>query len=298
MLRLEGLSCGYGPFQAVSDLSLEVGEGTVLALIGANGAGKSSTLMTVAGHVAVMGGKIVFDGEDITAAPARARVRRGIALAPEGRRLFPDLTVQGKPDNRRVQPAVGGGGAQCRARPRAVSPPGGAAGPTGRIDVGGRAANAGDRPRADGGAAAADDRRSLARPHAGGHRYVLPSAGPIARRRARHLARRTKHPACLRDRRLRVRARIGPRGVERHGGETPAPTALWWTRIWDWRDERTGAHTAFRCGRPQAALPTGEGLCPRVDPGRRLAGRSPHPLRERTRQDVRRQPDDRASRIA
>ena len=94
MLRLDRLSCGYGPFQAVSDLSLEVGEGTVLALIGANGAGKSSTLMTVAGHVPVMGGKIVFDGEDITAAPARARVRRGIALAPEGRRLFPDLTVR------------------------------------------------------------------------------------------------------------------------------------------------------------------------------------------------------------
>lgn len=94
MLRLERLSCGYGPFRAVTELSLEVGEGTVLALIGANGAGKSSTLMTVAGHVAVMSGGIVFDGDDITAAPARARVRRGIALAPEGRRLFPDLTVR------------------------------------------------------------------------------------------------------------------------------------------------------------------------------------------------------------
>ena len=66
----------------------------MLALIGANGAGKSSTLMAVAGHVAAMDGRIVFDGADITGEPARARVRRGIALAPEGRRLFPDLTVQ------------------------------------------------------------------------------------------------------------------------------------------------------------------------------------------------------------
>ncbi len=94
MLRLDRLSCGYGPFRAVTDLSFEIADGTVLALIGANGAGKSSTLMTIAGHVAVMGGTVVFHGEDITAEPARARVGRGIALAPEGRRLFPDLTVR------------------------------------------------------------------------------------------------------------------------------------------------------------------------------------------------------------
>ena len=94
MLRLERLSCGYGPFRAVTDLSLEVEAGTVLALIGANGAGKSSTLMTIAGHVEVSDGRVCLDGEDITATPPRARVRRGIALAPEGRRLFPDLTVR------------------------------------------------------------------------------------------------------------------------------------------------------------------------------------------------------------
>ena len=93
MLRLDRLTCGYGPFRAVTELSLEVPDGSVLALIGANGAGKSSTLMAVAGHVAVMGGRVLFDDTDITADPARARVRRGIALVPEGRRLFPDLTV-------------------------------------------------------------------------------------------------------------------------------------------------------------------------------------------------------------
>ncbi len=94
MLRLDGLSCGYGPFQVVTDLTLEVGAGTVHALIGANGAGKSSTLMTVAGHVTVMGGTVQFDDQDITRMPARQRVYLGIAIAPEGRRLFPDLTVR------------------------------------------------------------------------------------------------------------------------------------------------------------------------------------------------------------
>ncbi|MCY4395562.1 MAG: ABC transporter ATP-binding protein [Rhodospirillaceae bacterium] len=94
MLRLDRLTCGYGPFRAVTELSLEVPDGSVLALIGANGAGKSSTLMAVAGHVAVMGGRVLFDDADITAEPARSRVRRGIALVPEGRRLFPDLSVQ------------------------------------------------------------------------------------------------------------------------------------------------------------------------------------------------------------
>ena len=93
MLRLEGLSCGYGPFTAVHGLSLSVDEGEIFALIGANGAGKSSTIMAIAGHVAVQDGRILFDNADITAMPTRTRVAAGIALAPEGRRLFPDLTV-------------------------------------------------------------------------------------------------------------------------------------------------------------------------------------------------------------
>ena len=93
MLRLEGVSCGYGAFRAVDTLSFEVPKGQVFALIGANGAGKSSTIMAVAGHVRVFGGAIFLDGEDITGLPARLRVRRGIAVAPEGRRLFPDLSV-------------------------------------------------------------------------------------------------------------------------------------------------------------------------------------------------------------
>ena len=93
MLRLTELSAGYGAFTAVHGLSLTVAPASVFALVGANGAGKSSTIMAIAGHVAVQGGNIELDGQDITALPVARRVGRGIALAPEGRRLFGDLSV-------------------------------------------------------------------------------------------------------------------------------------------------------------------------------------------------------------
>ena len=94
MLRLTELSAGYGAFTAVQGLSLAVAPASVFALVGANGAGKSSTIMAIAGHVAVQGGQIELDGRDITALPIARRVGRGIALAPEGRRLFGDLSVR------------------------------------------------------------------------------------------------------------------------------------------------------------------------------------------------------------
>ena len=94
MLRLTELSAGYGAFTAVHGLSLTVAPASVFALVGANGAGKSSTIMAIAGHVAVQGGNIELDGQGITALPVARRVGRGIALAPEGRRLFGDLSVR------------------------------------------------------------------------------------------------------------------------------------------------------------------------------------------------------------
>ena len=99
MLRLDGVSCGYGLFRAVEGLTLEVRSGEVLALLGANGAGKSSTIMCAAGHVDLQAGRITMEEHDISAASPRERVQRGIALSPEGRRLFPDLSVE---DNLRV----------------------------------------------------------------------------------------------------------------------------------------------------------------------------------------------------
>jgi branched-chain amino acid transport system ATP-binding protein len=93
MLRLEDLSCGYGSVEAVRNISFDVPAGTVFALLGPNGAGKTSTLMAIMGHVDIHGGRIVLDGQDVTRQRAIDRVGLGIALVPEGRQLFSDLTV-------------------------------------------------------------------------------------------------------------------------------------------------------------------------------------------------------------
>lgn len=94
MLEIEHLRCGYGNMDAVHDLSLEVPSGAIVALVGPNGAGKTSTIMSVAGHVRVKAGRISFEGKDISLIPASRRVHLGIAVVPEGRRLFSDLSVQ------------------------------------------------------------------------------------------------------------------------------------------------------------------------------------------------------------
>lgn len=94
MLEVQGLTCGYGRFVAVRDVTFSVRRGEALAILGANGAGKTSTLMAIAGHVEVGKGTISLDGEDITSLSPMARCERGLALAPEGRRLFRDLTVR------------------------------------------------------------------------------------------------------------------------------------------------------------------------------------------------------------
>ncbi len=94
MLRLESLSCGYGEMTVVHGLTLNVPDAEISALLGANGAGKSSTIMCIAGHVAVMEGRIIYKEKDITRTTPMERVAAGIAVVPEGRRLFPSLTVK------------------------------------------------------------------------------------------------------------------------------------------------------------------------------------------------------------
>ncbi|QPF87342.1 ABC transporter ATP-binding protein [Bradyrhizobium genosp. L] len=93
MLTLDHLSCGYGAVEAVRDVSLDVPAGSIFALLGPNGAGKSSTIMAIMGHVDIHAGRIHFDGNDITRRRAVNRVDLGIAVVPEGRQLFSDLTV-------------------------------------------------------------------------------------------------------------------------------------------------------------------------------------------------------------
>jgi branched-chain amino acid transport system ATP-binding protein len=94
LIAVESLDARHGLLQAVRDVSLSVDEGETVALVGANGAGKTTLLRTIAGAHRPAGGRVIFDGADITRVPAHRRVRLGIALVPEGRRLFPDLTVE------------------------------------------------------------------------------------------------------------------------------------------------------------------------------------------------------------
>jgi branched-chain amino acid transport system ATP-binding protein len=94
LLTVESLNAGHGLLQAVRDVSLSVAEGETLALVGANGAGKTTLLRTIAGAHRPTSGRILLDGEEITRVSAHRRVGLGIALVPEGRRLFSGLTVE------------------------------------------------------------------------------------------------------------------------------------------------------------------------------------------------------------
>ena len=94
MLSLSGVSASYGSVPAVSDISIEVGEGEAVGLLGANGAGKSTTLRAISGLVRLTAGKVNFLGKDISALPPYRVTELGIAHVPEGRQVFPDMTVQ------------------------------------------------------------------------------------------------------------------------------------------------------------------------------------------------------------
>src|SRR6185312_15404306 len=107
MLSVEGLNIRYGEIVAVRRVDLAVGDGEIVALVGANGAGKSSTLNGIAGLSRASAGKVMFDNVDITNVPPELISRRGIALVPEGRRIFSSLSVA---DNLRL-----GGSAHLRA---------------------------------------------------------------------------------------------------------------------------------------------------------------------------------------
>ena len=94
MLTLEGVDAFYGDLQALHDVSLEVRPGELVALVGANAAGKTTTLRVISGTLGARGGRVMFDGQDLAAVPAHSRVARGIVQVPEGRRLFPFMTVR------------------------------------------------------------------------------------------------------------------------------------------------------------------------------------------------------------
>ena len=93
MLELQDLTVSYGGIQALKGINLQVGEGEIVTLIGANGAGKSTTLRTISGLEKPQSGKILYNGVDITGKPSKYMVQNGLILVPEGRLIFPDMTV-------------------------------------------------------------------------------------------------------------------------------------------------------------------------------------------------------------
>ncbi|MCR5343288.1 MULTISPECIES: ABC transporter ATP-binding protein [unclassified Butyrivibrio] len=93
VLQIDNLQIGYGGIEAVRGISFDVNKGEIVTLIGANGAGKSSILRTLSGLVKPKGGKVIFEGEDITGKDPTLIVQKGMMMVPEGRRIFPNLTV-------------------------------------------------------------------------------------------------------------------------------------------------------------------------------------------------------------
>jgi branched-chain amino acid transport system ATP-binding protein len=93
LLEVKQFTVSYGPVKAVRGIDLTVESGEIVAIIGSNGAGKSSTLNSICGLIPSESGQLLFDGEDIKAMPTRKRVELGISLVPEGRLVFPDMTI-------------------------------------------------------------------------------------------------------------------------------------------------------------------------------------------------------------
>lgn len=93
ILEVRGVDAGYGDVEVLRDVDLEVHEGEIMSVVGANGAGKTTLMSTISGLVSPTSGEILFKGENIAGLPAHQLTERGLALVPEGRRLFPGLSV-------------------------------------------------------------------------------------------------------------------------------------------------------------------------------------------------------------
>jgi len=93
LLKLDALHAGYGLIEVLKGISIEIGAGEIVTIIGANGAGKTTTLSCISGITKVRGGRVLFQGQDISNRPAHEVMRLGICQSPEGRKIFPRLTV-------------------------------------------------------------------------------------------------------------------------------------------------------------------------------------------------------------
>ena len=105
LLAVDGLRAGYGNIEVLHEISIALEERTLCAIVGANGAGKTTLLMALAGVMPTRGGHVRFDGDDVTRLPSHERVRRGLVLVPEGRRMLPGMSVE---ENLQVAAGVSG----------------------------------------------------------------------------------------------------------------------------------------------------------------------------------------------
>ena len=182
MLTIENLTTDYGPVRAVDHVSFEVPKGSVTAVLGANGAGKTSLLRTVTGLVRPSSGSVKLAGEDITRLPVEEIVRRG--HGPRSRRPRRDRRADGRGEPTPRRSVAGTRGRAAERDLRAVPSPGGARGTAGVEALRRRAADALDRPGAGGAAAGAAARRAVARARAGA-RGSDHGTRPPSRRHAR-----------------------------------------------------------------------------------------------------------------
>ena len=182
MLSVENIDVFYGDAQALDGVSLEVEEGAIVAIVGANGAGKTSLIRTIAGMLRPARGAIRYRGSDIAGWPSYRVCNLGIGQVAEGRQVFPTLTVAENLDMGAMLPRAKAQREANRERVFALFPQlEGAAAPGGRHAVGRRAADAGDRPLPDGRAGAGDVRRAFARPRAD-HRAGRAQGDPRSQR--------------------------------------------------------------------------------------------------------------------
>ena len=158
LLELRGVEAGYGASQVLFGIDLALGEGEVATLLGRNGMGKTTTLRALFGLIPLKSGEIRFAGERLNGRPTDAIARLGIALVPEGRHIFPNLTVRENLEAFAENRSGAAGAVDHGARPRTLSGPRRAPGRDGQPVVGRRAADARDRTRADDQSTPADPR--------------------------------------------------------------------------------------------------------------------------------------------
>ena len=180
MLEVRDLEVAYGAAPALWGVSLDVRAGELLCVVGPNGAGKTTLINAIAGIQPARGGRIVFDGRDITRLPPHRFCAAGIAIVPEGRRLFTGMTVRENLELGSYLPAAKARRRESLAEALALFPAlEGQARQPGRRALGRPAADGRDRARADGAAAPAAARRAVARPRAADRR--TPCSPPIRR---------------------------------------------------------------------------------------------------------------------